>query len=139
MNIIYADDDQLSLEIVGRAFQARGHHVQIINTSRATEMLNQLKLALKNKADLHVVILDGHNVALDAQGKAVADVAPTTLVDWLRKQGMPSDTRLVLYSSDENLVDEIRTDLKLGFSAAIRKGGSGGGLRALLEAVETTV
>lgn len=137
MNIIYADDDQLSLEIVGRAFQARGHNVQIINTSRATEMLNQFQLALKEKDELHVVILDGHNVALDPQGKAVADIAPTMLVDWLRKHGLPSDTRLVLYSSDENLVDEIRTDEKLGFSAAIRKAGTGGGLKALLEAVET--
>jgi CheY-like chemotaxis protein len=137
MNIIYADDDQLSLEIVSRALQARGHSVRIINTSRAAEMLSQFSTALKNPIAPQVIILDGHNVARDPQGNTLADLKPAQMVDWLRRHGLPSQVRLVLYSSDDHLVEEIRADQQLGFSAAISKAGAKGGLKALLEAVET--
>ena len=136
MNIIYADDDQLSLEIVFRALQSRGHSVKTINTSRATELTTQFEAALRTQPQL--IILDGHNVTRDAQGRILADMKPALMVDWLRRNGLPSGVRLMLYSSDDGLVEEVRADQKLGFSAAIRKAGTGGGLKALLDAVETS-
>ncbi len=139
MNIIYADDDQLSLEIVLRALQARGHTVQTINTSRAADMIAQFQVALRSKPAPQLIILDGHNVARDDQGRVLADMQPALMVEWLRKHGLTPGVRLVLYSSDDGLVQQARTDAALGFSAAVPKAGASGGLKILLDTVETNI
>ncbi len=137
MNIVYADDDQLSLQIVLRALEARGHQVIIVNSSRMTEMLGQFRQLLSQGPMPQVIILDGHNVARDNEGIALVDVEPTTLLNWFQRNGLANDTRFVLYSSDDQLVEQVRSDTKLGFSGAVAKAGSKGGLQALLEVVES--
>ena len=138
MNIVYADDDQLSLEIVLRALEARGHNVTAINSSKINELLLQLQRVLTQGPLPQVVILDGHNVTTDAGGKPVLDVQPTQLMGWLQRQGLPLDTPFILYSSDERLVSQAQQDQTMGFFAAVAKGGTQGGLNALLRVVEST-
>ncbi len=137
MHILYADDDQLSLQIVWRALEARGHQVTTVDSSRVYQMLNQFQQVLGVEPVPQVIILDGHNLARDDKGNPVADVQPTMLRSWLQRQGLNDGTRFVLYSSDNQLVEQIRSDTALGFSAAVPKSGNGGGLLALLKAIET--
>jgi len=137
MKIIYADDDQLSLDIVLRALQARGHQVYTINTSHGEAMLQQFEVLLDHQTPPQIIILDGHNLVLDAQGQVLFDLQPALLVAQLRQQGLSAEVKLVLYSSDEGLINEARNQRSMGFSAAVPKVGNGGGLMALLAAVET--
>lgn len=136
MNIVYADDDQLSLEIVYRALQARGHRVITVNSSRLQEMLCQFQQVLSDGPLPQIVILDGHNVARDAEGQVVIDVDAGHLVHWFQRQGVPAGIRFVLYSSDDQLVAQAAQNQHLGFYAAVAKAGTNGGLKALLNVVE---
>lgn len=136
MNIVYADDDQLSLEIVLRALESRGHRVTIVNSSKVKEMLRQFQQVLVQDPLPQLVILDGHNVATDAEGKPIADLQPDLLMNWLQRNGLPDNTRFVLYSSDDHLIAQTRANQVSGFFAAVPKVGSQGGLNALLTAVE---
>jgi CheY-like chemotaxis protein len=138
MNILYVDDDQLSLEIVLRALQTRGYNISTVNSTKADDMAVQLKKLLAYGPVPQMVILDGHNVSRDPTGQAIVDMAPGFLKRWLERNGLPGDTRFVLYSSDEQLVEQIRNDSAAGFSAAVLKGGVGGGLNALLQTIEST-
>lgn len=139
MNIVYADDDQLSLEIVHRALQARGHQVITVNSSRLQEMLRLFQQVLSDGPVPQVVILDGHNLARDTEGQVVVDVAAGHLVHWFQRQGLPDGIRFVLYSSDDQLVAQAAQNQHLGFYAAVAKAGSNGGLKALLKVLETSL
>ena len=136
MNIIYADDDQLSLEIVLRALQTKGHQVITINSSKVNDMLLQMQRLMTQGPVPEIVILDGHNVATDPDGRPLVDIQPTQLINWLQRQGLPPDTRFILYSSDDQLVEQAQSNQLAGFWAAVAKAGSKGGLNALLKAVE---
>lgn len=138
MNILYVDDDQLSLEIVLRALEARGHSINAINSTKAEEMVVQLKKVLTYGPYPQLVILDGHNVSRDNEGSAILDMAPGFLKNWLERNGLPANTPFVLYSSDDQLVDSVRNDQHSGFFAAVTKGGVAGGLNALLKAIESS-
>jgi CheY-like chemotaxis protein len=138
MNILYVDDDQLSLEIVLRALQTRGYNISTVNSTKAEDMALQLKKLLAYGPVPQMVILDGHNVSRDPTGQAIVDMAPGFLKRWLERNGLPGDTRFVLYSSDEQLVEQIRNDAAAGFVAAVSKGGVGGGLNVLLQTIEST-
>lgn len=136
MNILYADDDQLSLQIVWRALQARGHQVITVNSSQASTMLNQFLKILTQGPMPELVILDGHNLTRDTTGQPVLDIPPSMVMNWLTGHGLPAHTPFVLYSSDDQLVGQARQDAGLGFQAAVSKGGNEGGLAALLRVIE---
>ncbi len=136
MNIVYADDDQLSLEIVLRALQARGHQVTTLNSSQPAQMLGQFRQVLEHGPVPQLVILDGHNIAKDLEGQPIVDVQPTMLRGWFLGSGLPEGTRFVLYSSDDHLLSQAREAKEWGFWAAVAKTGTGGGLNALLRAIE---
>jgi CheY-like chemotaxis protein len=136
MNIVYADDDQLSLQIVLRALEARGHQVTTIDSSKVNDMLKIFRQLLANGPLPQLIILDGHNVARDADGTPLVDVQPTMLLNWFQRNGLPGDTRFVLYSSDDQLIEQARSNTALGFAGAVSKVGTEGGLYALLDTVE---
>jgi hypothetical protein len=136
MKIVYADDDQLSLSIVNRALQARGHTVLTIYTGDASGLQTKLVDSLQDKPAPHFVILDGHNLTLDEKGKPIVDIHPNLLMDWLRRNGLDEQTRFVLYSSDDSLLAQVRNDPTSGFWTAISKVGEAGGLGALLRLLE---
>lgn len=136
MNIIYADDDKLSLNIVHRALEARGHRVQTIYTGDASQLQASLQASLSQENTPQIVILDGHNLTLDETGKPIVDIQPTLLMEWLRRNGVAATTRFVLYSSDDSLLQQVRTNPNLGFSSAISKVGEQGGLSALMRTIE---
>lgn len=136
MNIIYADDDKLSLNIVHRALEARGHNVQTIYTGDASQLQAHLKATLTVENRPQIVILDGHNLTLDETGKPIVDIQPTLLMDWLRRNGLTDTTRFVLYSSDDSLLQQVRANPQLGFWSAISKVGEQGGLVALMRTIE---
>lgn len=139
MNIIYADDDKLSLNIVHRALEARGHTVHLVYTGDATRLQAELQSSLTTTSAPNLVILDGHNLTLDEQGKPIVDIQPTVLMNWLRRNGLNAQTRFVLYSSDDSLLQQAHNNPELGFWSAISKVGEQGGLNALLRLVETQV
>lgn len=136
MNIVYADDDQLSLQIVLRALEARGHQVTTIDSSKVNDMLKIFRQLLTHGPLPQLIILDGHNVARDTDGTALVDVQPTMLLNWFQRNGLPGDTRFVLYSSDDQLIEQARSNTALGFAGAVSKAGTEGGLYALLDTVE---
>ncbi len=136
MNIVYADDDKLSLEIVLQALQSRGHRVTTVNSSKVQDMLGQFQGLILQGPLPQVVILDGHNIVTDPEGRPLVDIQPTQLMSWLQRQGLPSETRFILYSSDDQMVAQAQQNQTLGFFAAVPKAGSQGGLNALLRVVE---
>jgi hypothetical protein len=58
------------------------------------------------------------------------------LLNWFQRNGLPGDTRFVLYSSDDQLIEQARSNTALGFAGAVSKVGTEGGLYALLDTVE---
>lgn len=136
MYVLYADDDQLSLDIVERALVARGHVARVINTAHASEMFDQFKRALEIGLSPQIVVVDGHNIARDTEGRPIIDVEPTTLLSWLRRNGLPDNVRYVLYSSDDKMLEQAQRNRTWGFSAAVSKGGEQGGLLALIRTLE---
>src|SRR5690348_9954669 len=98
MNIVYADDDQLSLQIVLRALEARGHQVTTVDSSKVNDMLRMFRQMLTSGPLPQLIILDGHNVARDTDGTALVDVQPSMLLNWFQRNGIPGETRFVLYS-----------------------------------------
>lgn len=137
MNVVYADDDQLSLEIVLRALESRGHTVIAVNSSKMNDMLVKFQQLLTQGPVPQMIILDGHNIAKDPDGKPVADVQPTVLMGWLHRNGLDAQTPFVLYSSDDAMVEKYQADPSIGFFAAVPKVGVNGGLSALLKVVES--
>ncbi len=136
MFVLYADDDQLSLDIVERALIARGHIARVINTAHASEMFEQFKKALEIGLPPQIVVVDGHNIARDTEGRPIIDVEPTTLLNWLRRNGLPDNVSFVLYSSDDKMLEQALKNRSWGFSAVVSKGGEQGGLLALIHTLE---
>lgn len=136
MFIIYGDDEQLARELVTKALSARGYKIISLDTSQADEMRNRLQ-NIRNEHGLpDIFILDGHNVLLDKDGNKLYDMTPLGMVSWLRQNGLSGNTKFILYSNDDKLVEQARSNRHLQFFAAVPKGGVEGGLTALLQAVE---
>ncbi len=136
MFILYGDDEQLARDLVTKALSARGHQVFALDTSKSEEMTVRLKSLRQQYGTPNIFILDGHNILLDKDGNKLYDMTPLGLVSWLRQNGLSDECKFILYSNDDKLVEQARTNRALHFVDAISKGGSQGGLLALLEAVE---
>lgn len=136
MLIFYGDDEQIARDLVGKALSARGYQVQTLDTSRAEEMTTRLKILRDKYGSPDIFILDGHNILVDDQGNKLYDMTPLGLVSWLRQTGVVDNCKFILYSNDDKLVEQALSNRALHFVDAIAKGGSNGGLNALLEAIE---
>ena len=136
MLILYGDDEQLSRDLVTRAMQSRGYQILTLDTSRAEEMTTRLKTLRQEYGSPDIFILDGHNVLVDNDGKQLYDMTPLGLVSWLRQNGLSGECKFILFSNDDKLVEQARSNRNLHFFDAISKGGQGGGLNALLQAVD---
>jgi hypothetical protein len=136
MFILYGDDEQLARETVTRALKARGHEVFALDTSRAEEMTSRLGALRQQYGTPDIFILDGHNILLDKDGNKLYDMTPLGLVSWLRQNGLTDHCKFILYSNDDKLVEQARTNRALHFFGAVSKGGSEGGLNALLQTVD---
>ncbi len=139
MYILFGDDEELARELVHKALTARGYTVYTLDTSRAEEMTSRLQGLRQKFGSPAIFILDGHNVLLDKEGRQLYDMTPLGLVSWLRQSGLPEECKFILYSNDDKLVEQARTNRALHFFAAVSKGGAGGGLTALLQAVEQAI
>jgi CheY-like chemotaxis protein len=134
--IILLCDDELSLrETVGAALTDLNHQVYKVDTSNAVLLRKQLAdfVHLGLRPDL--VILDGHNVLRDTEGNALFDMTPLGLITWMRQNGIEAQTRFLLYSNDDDLVQIAQERQRKQFWRAIPKLGAHGGLKMLLEAV----
>jgi CheY-like chemotaxis protein len=136
MFIIYGDDELIARELVTKALGAKGYQIVALDTSQADEMKKRLNTIRDQYGTPDIFILDGHNVLLDKEGNQLYDMTPLGMVSWLRQNGLTNNTKFILYSNDDKLVEQARTNRSLHFFAAIPKGGVGGGLVALLEAVQ---
>lgn len=139
MVILYADDEQSARVWVSRALETKGHTVLSLDTSDPAALqadTGRVLSLLKGGMQLDLIILDGHNMLTNSDGRLLADVTPQGLLEWLYRNGLSRAYPLILYSNDPDLVAEIRLRNTAGFVDAICKVGKEGGLRALLEAVE---
>ena len=136
MLILYGDDEQVARDLVVQALSAKGYKIFALDTSRAEEMTVRLKQLVQAHGVPDVFVLDGHNVLLDRSGNRLYDMTPLGLVSWLRQNGLPARCKFILYSNDDKLVEQARTNRNLNFFDAVPKAGSNGGLNALLRAVE---
>jgi hypothetical protein len=140
MVIVYADDDQASRRLVLRALEMRGHTVFTLDTSNAAQLqqdaLNLLQLT-KAGLKLDVLVLDGHNVLTDSQGRAFLDVTPLGLLNWLYQNELGRDCLLILYSNDNVMVQQANQQKLVNFRATICKVGEGGGLQGLLASLDS--
>lgn len=136
MLIIYGDDEQLARQLVTKALEAQGYQIIALDTSRAEEMTSRLKEVNLRYGSPDIFILDGHNILLDNDGKPLYDMTPLGMVSWLRQNGLAGSCKFILYSNDDKLVEQARTNRAMQFFDAVAKGGDGGGLLALLAAVE---
>ncbi len=139
MFILYGDDEQLARELVTKALKASGYQIMTLDTSQADEMTNRLDNLKAQFGPPDIFILDGHNVLIDHDGKQLYDMTPLGLVSWLRQSGLSNKCKFILYSNDDKLVEQARNNRNLHFSEAISKGGEGGGLVALVEAVKRVI
>lgn len=135
MHILYGDDELVARDIVTKALTARGYQIMTLDTSRAEEMTTRLKTILKQYGIPAVFILDGHNILLDQDGKQLYDMTPLGLVSWLRQNGLAGDCKFILYSNDDKLIEQAKYNRALHFFDAVPKGGTSGGLTALIDAV----
>ena len=136
MLILYGDDEQLSRDLVTKALKAKGYDILTLDTSQASEMTTRLKQLRQQYGAPDIFILDGHNVLLDNDGQQLYDMTPLGLVSWLRQNGLTDECKFILYSNDDKLVEQALTTRSLHFFDAIAKGGPGGGLNALLQAID---
>ncbi len=136
MFILYGDDEQLAREMVMKALRARGYQIFALDTSRTEEMTTGFQSLRQQYGIPDIFILDGHNVLLDNSGNRLFDMTPLGLVTWLRQNGVSEQCKFILFSNDDKLVEQARTNRALHFFEAISKSGSEGGLNALLLAVD---
>lgn len=136
MFILYGDDEQIARDTVTRALKAQGHEVFALDTSRAEEITSRLSVLRQQYGTPDIFILDGHNILLDKDGNKLYDMTPLGLVSWLRQNGLTDQCKFILYSNDDKLVEQARTNRALHFFGAVSKGGSEGGLKVLLQTVE---
>lgn len=136
MLIFYGDDEQMSRDLVIKALAVRGFYAFALDTSQADQMKSHLKTLCEEQGTPDIFILDGHNILLDKQGNKLYDMTPLGMVSWLRQNGIEASCKFILYSNDDVLVEQARINRGLQFFAAIPKAGVGGGLVALLQAVE---
>jgi CheY-like chemotaxis protein len=136
MLILYGDDEQIVRDLVTKALTARGHTVFGLDTSRAEDMGGRLKKLNEEHGTPDIFILDGHNILVDKAGNQLYDMTPLGLVAWLRENGVPGSCKFILYSNDDKMVEQARSNRHLQFFDAVPKGGEQGGLLALIRAVE---
>jgi hypothetical protein len=136
MFIMYGDDERLDRDTVTAALSSKGYKVCSLDTSKTDEMTKRLKAVCEENGSPDVFILDGHNVLRDDAGNKLFDMTPLGMVSWLRQNGLAKQAKFILYSNDDELVKQAQTNRNLHFFEAIPKGGSNGGLLALLKAVE---
>jgi CheY-like chemotaxis protein len=135
--ILYADDEQSARTWVSRALQTRGYTVFSLNTGNFDQLqadAARLFTLLGSGVAPGAFVLDGHNLLSTRQGEFLADIQPEFLINWLARHGLHGDYPVILYSNDPELVARARNDPH--FAAAICKVGDGGGLTALLDAIE---
>ncbi len=136
MLLMYGDDDLKSRDLVTRAVQTRGDQILTFDTSQAEELTARFKDLIKHFGLPDILILDGHNILLDKQGQGFFDMTPSSMIFWLKQNGLKDDCKIILYSNDDSLVEQARLNNALKFFDAIPKGGKEGGLRALLQAID---
>lgn len=120
-----------------RALAARGYSIHTIYTGDVTTLTAAIQASLSQEPNPAYVILDGHNQTLDENGQPIIDIQPALLMEWLYRQGLPAHVRFVLYSNDDKLLQQVRTDPASGFWTVIAKVGEQGGLTALLRLLKT--
>jgi CheY-like chemotaxis protein len=135
MFILYGDDEKIAREVVKKALSSWGYDIFTLDTSRTEEMTTHLAELCQQYGTPDVFIIDGHNILLDNDGNKLYDMTPLGLVTWLRQNGLTEQCKLILYSNDDRLVELARNSRSLQFFDAISKGGSTGGLTALISCV----
>lgn len=139
MLILYADDEQSARTWVSRALQTKGYTVFSLNTGNYDQLqadAARLFSLLSSGVVPGAVVLDGHNLLSNRHGEFLTDVHPEFLISWLARNGLNGDYPVILYSNDPELVAQAQNDPHRRFAAAICKVGDGGGLSALLNAIE---
>jgi len=136
MFILYADDEKIDRELVEAALLAKGHQIFCLDSSKSEEMTRRFKTLCEQYGAPAIFILDGHNVLRDTAGNKLFDMTPLGMVSWLRQNGLSSTSKVILYSNDDALVEQARTNRSLNFFEAVPKSGLNGGLLMLLKAIE---
>jgi CheY-like chemotaxis protein len=136
---MHIDDEEVARQIVTKSLEAKGYTILSLDGSRSDELTRRLAELQKEHGQPDIFILDGHNVLRDESGNQIYDMTPLGLIPWLRQHGVPSECKFILYSNDDKLVEQVRTNRRFNFYDAVPKLGTAGGIMALINAVERAV
>jgi CheY-like chemotaxis protein len=136
---MHLDDEALARELVAKALQAKGYNVLSLDGSRSDELTRRLSELQAEYGQPDIFIIDGHNILRDENGNQIYDMTPLGLVPWLYQHGVPHECKLILYSNDDKLVEQVKSNRRYNFFDGVAKVGANGGIMALIKAVESAV